>query len=310
MATVNVEINGYLEFQSNATRDQGCHLVYMTFVDKDGNSIIKSPQGWWKYFAIRLKNSVNVGDYNPFQYNFSFNENIDICRTLGCDVRLRIYIIPCCRANNATLRQFEDDASNPLFQIASITTPTQPNASWDGFAIYEYVIQNESFYNKCFNYEVSNPISSFNLNQILSGSEGCPTAENETIIPSDMIQFHNHDAVLDQYVGFRFCTRNEITTNNSNIKRLTEGCCNECKSYIVKVGSDATNTSLYIVYQSCNSGQFITEVYDISTEGVNLTICAKKGSIFAHKYNSYTNTVVTPFVPVTEISDCTPDCTY
>ncbi len=308
MATVNVEINGYLEFQSNATRDQGCHLVYMTFVDKSGKSVIKSTQDWWKYFAIRLKNSVNVGDYNPFQYNFSFNENIDICRTLGCDVRLRIYIIPCCRVT-ATLGTFKVDPSNPLFEIAAITTPTQPNPSWDGFAIYEYVIQNESFYNKCFNYVVSNPISSNNLSQILSGSQGCPTAENESINPSDMGSFHNNDAVLNEYVGFRFCVTNEIT-NNNNIERLTEECCNECKSYRVTVGSDATNTSLYIVYQSCNSGQFITEVYDISTTGVNLTICAKKGSIFAHKYNSGTNTVVTPFVPVTEISDCTPNCTF
>lgn len=308
MAAVNIEINGYLEFQSNATRDQGCHLVYMTFVDKDGKSVIKSPQGWWKYFAIRLKNSVNVGDYNPFQYNFSFDEDIDICRTLGCDVRLRIYIIPCCRAN-ATLGQFVDDASNPLFQIATINTPTQPDASWDGFAIYEYVIQNESFYNKCFNYVVSNPISSNNLSQILSGSEGCPTAENEIIIPSNMSLFHNNDAVLNEYVGFRFCVTNEIT-NNSNIERFTEECCNECKSYRVTVGLDPQNTSLYIVYQSCDNGQIISEMYDISTTGVYLTICAKKGSIFAHKYNSNTNTVVTPFVPVTEISDCTPNCTY
>ncbi|GIU70116.1 MAG: hypothetical protein KatS3mg002_1352 [Candidatus Woesearchaeota archaeon] len=308
MATVNIQINGYLEFQSNATRDQGCHLVYMTFVDKNGNSVIKTTQGWWKYFAIRLKNNVNVGDYNPFQYNFSFDEYIDICRTLGCDVRLRIYIIPCCRAN-ATLGPFTADTSNPLFEIATINTPTQPNASWDGFAIYEYVIQNESFYNKCFNYVVSNPISSNNLSQILSNNSGCPTAENENITPSNMILFHNNDVVLNEYVGFRFCTTNEIT-NNNNIERLTEECCNECKSYRVVVGPDAVNTSLYIVYQSCNNGQFITDRYDISTTGVDVTICAKKGSIFAHKYNSATNTVVTPFVPVAEISDCTPNCTY
>jgi hypothetical protein len=308
MATVNVEINGYLEFQSNATRDQGCHLVYMTFVDKDGKSVIKSPQGWWKYFAIRLRNNVNVGDYNPFQYNFSFDENIDICRTLGCDVRLRIYIIPCCRVT-ATLGTFTDDPSNPLFEIATITTPTQPNPSWDGFAIYEYIIQNESFYNKCFNYVVTNAISSNSLSQILSNSTGCPTQESESLTPSNMSLFHNNDAVLSEYIGFRFCSTSEIA-NNDSIERVTDECCDECKSYRIAVSSDPANTFLYVVYQSCNDGQFVTEEYDISASGVDITICAKKGSIFAHKYNSGTNTVVTPFVPVTEISDCTPNCTY
>lgn len=305
MANVTLDITGQIDFESNATRDQSCHIVLFTLVNSKGEVLTnRTATGCWlKALAIRPKDTEDIclpDNVNPFIFNITAStDTLDFCQTTGCDVYLRIYIIPCCRVSDSITFGFTNDPINLKYEIYDLTTDTSwcsPNAiattsgvnTLDGYAVKDIKLNNPSLYNcnkymKGSNATIGNAFNNFYYGTCAL-SQGAPSSSiNNFSLPAGL-----PSAFTDLRLYLEYCFR-PLQDDNFDLAPPNK-CCNVCKNYTVgfnnTTGSDVT---IFVLYQSCTNGVITTDTQTI-TNGTNFsqTYCAVEGSIVATVYNSTT----------------------
>ncbi len=299
----DIILNAQLQFQSNSTRDQGCHLIIMQFLKDDGTVLNDTPSGCpLKMFAIRLKNVASNCNYlpdnqNPFIYNFNNSTNpfqVQDCLLNGCVRKVRIIVIPCCRSTlDLSSMTWVTDSNNPNFEINSTAISCTNYQNYipnnGGYAQMDVEIQNPTWH-RCRKYSVWGDV----LNNILTNTSYTKcTGGNGTINPVSTGCSNQTDLLNSIYIPFDYSIKICANTISNSINlinldditdRYTE-CCN-CVTGTISLLQGFNQ--FIIFYQSCDGDNIVNTN---TSGGSNISIpCHRKGSLFVIGYNIDTQT--------------------
>lgn len=313
MATLSLTISGAIEFQSNATKDQSCHLVLYTLLDKNKQPIVNSADSCWlKAIAIRPKNTSDLvlpDNCDPFIYNINQQFDINTCLLTGCPVYLGIYVIPCCRIAqdvDSTGWVFGNDTYNLQYESVDLTS----NATYcspavlgaidtlDGYA-YKIISLSSPQYYRCSRY-ILNQQNQGILNNIdriryatcglnnSSPAQSLLTYNLPAGLPTHVLNF-SVAANTDAYFCFGGIFANQYFTEVNNALN----CCDSCTNYSISY-TPSFDGNILVIYQDCDSGQ-IQHITAAITNGTPYTlnnICAVTGSFFAIAYDNTSQAIL------------------
>jgi len=313
-----VKLTAQIQFQSNSTRDNGCHLIILQFIKDNGDVLDDTPSGCpLKIFAIRLKNTTNNCNYipdnhNPFIYNLNFEDNrVPECLLNGCVRKVRIIVVPCCRTSiNVSSLSWTNDPDNQYFEIATnISCTTYKNYIPDngGYAQMDVEIQNPTWY-RCRKYKITTSLNAIRNNlrydNCIDNIGGTSSTNDIPSIPVDsecgMDYVQNY--VFSESYPFIICAKKislgSSVINTENVTDKYTECCNCIRhNFSLTPGSDY---GYLVIYQECLNGQVKIERLNINTSTRNFNVCAIKNSVRIIKY-SLSGTICQPDTSIVNI---------
>lgn len=321
---MQISIFGNIEFQSNSLRNEGCHLVYLTFLGEDDRPITGVNNSWWRAFAIKVNPTAPfltnwMSNENPFIYNLVVNgQNIDNCIGTLCPLRLGVFIIPCCRVMNTNSiinMPFTNDPNNPGFLTYNIPTnsttpPNAPDFTWDGYVFNTFVVTNLA--TKACRKVVIRP-----LNNGLLSFQGCNAVCSGTVtnppINNTSIDINNPLIMTTPLITLCVGRNADIPNPNPYVTIVSysapdQDCCNTCSSFTIPSynNTDPVNATISYGYQRCDGTYFQTQI-NVPAGGTSnsVTFCAIPGSAYAVLSIGASNTLL----PInSNTTSCTPTC--
>ncbi len=310
----SISIQGSIQFQSNSTKEQSCHIVAYTLVNAEGRILTSNLGRWLRVVAIRPKNTSDIvlpGNTNPFVYNINETFNLIDCNFVGCNIFLRVYVIPCCRINQDVTGSILNDPKNPLYDVVDLTTngafnPPITSLGNDGYAYKDILLHNPAMY-RCKKFKAIASIPGIGFYNVLtSPSSKLKCLMNASLtsgpinVPSALASPPYNSMVLP---NIEICTNFDVFTIN-NFEEITDKngiCCNRCDAR--NVNTVVNDGNRYVaVYQDCNTGDIVLD--EVVASGSNVTVnknyCVVTNSFFAYIYNGST------FIPVS--STTTGEC--
>jgi len=308
----SISIQGSIQFQSNSTKEQSCHIIGYTLVDVNGNILTSNLGRWLRVVAIRPKNTSDVvlpGNTNPFVYNINETFNLIDCNFVGCNIFLRVYVIPCCRINQDVTGSILNDPNNPLYDIVDLTTngtfnPPITSLGNDGYAYKDVLLHNPAMY-RCKKFKFI-PVSS----GVAMGSDVYFLLTNPTknkcnltssmtgttpISVNSLLNTTHSNIPLNNMIVCLSSNTTEQSTSRADMIDVTDKtgiCCNTCRNYSFSSFNIPDGQTLVIVYQVCDGGN-VAVVEVTGPTNYTQTYCAVEGSFFAYLWNGTTYTSAT-----------------